>query len=196
MSKLMKILTSLVLVSLLTVVVLGALTPTPVSAAALEGRGGPGGRTDRGSVTPPGNGYVGQDPAETSLSAAEAEALQRAILEEYGAYNLYQAVNAQLGSPIPFNNIARSEQQHIQALVRQAEKYGVPVPANPGLTNPPAFSTLAEACALGVNTEIADAALYDELKAVTTHSDLIFVYNRLQSASLNQHLPAFQACVP
>jgi hypothetical protein len=191
MSKTVKILTSLVLISLLAVIALAALTPGSVFAAALEGRGGPGGRSDRGSITPPGT-----DPSLTPLSPAEAEGLQRAILEEYGAYNLYQAVNAQLGPQLPFTTIARSEQQHVQALIRQAEKYGVPVPANPGLTNPPAFSNLAEACTLGANAEIADAALYDELKANVTHSDLLFVYNRLQSASLNQHLPAFQACMP
>ncbi len=40
-----------------------------------------------------------------------------------------------------------------------------------------------------MDAEIADAALYDELKLVTTHEDLIRVYNRLQSASLNSHLP-------
>ncbi len=41
---------------------------------------------------------------------------------------------------------------------------------------------------------IADAALYDTLKAVTTHASLLQVYDNLQSASLNQHLPAFEVC--
>lgn len=45
-----------------------------------------------------------------------------------------------------------------------------------------------------MDAEIADAALYDELKLVTTHADLLRVYDRLQSASLNSHLPAFEAC--
>ena len=56
---------------------------------------------------------------------------------------------------------------------------------------------LAAASALvcyGVAAEIADAALYDDLKLVTVHSDLVQVYDRLQSASLNQHQPAFEAC--
>ena len=42
--------------------------------------------------------------------------------------------------------------------------------------------------------EIADAALYDELISGTTHTDLLRVYQMLQSASLNSHLPAFQVC--
>ncbi|HNS64439.1 MAG TPA: hypothetical protein PKN11_08425, partial [Anaerolineaceae bacterium] len=130
----------------------------------------------------------------TPLTEAEAVALQEAILEEYGAYNLYRAVLTQFGDVYPFNRIVLSEQQHTAALVRQAEKYGVAVPENPGLVNPPVFSSLAEACQAGVDAEIADAALYDELKLVTTHEDLIRVYNRLQSASLNSHLPEFEAC--
>ena len=52
----------------------------------------------------------------------------------------------------------------------------------------------AQACAAGVAAEIADAALYDRLKAETTREDILRVYDRLQSASLNQHLPEFELC--
>jgi hypothetical protein len=47
---------------------------------------------------------------------------------------------------------------------------------------------------MGVDLEIADAALYDELLAKTSNPALIRVYTRLQAASLNNHLPAFEAC--
>ncbi|RPJ45067.1 MAG: DUF2202 domain-containing protein [Chloroflexi bacterium] len=120
--------------------------------------------------------------------------MQEAILEEYGAYNLYQSVITQLGNVYPFSQIVRSEQQHINVLLRQAEKYGVAVPLNPGLATQPTFTTLAQACQAGVTAEIADAQLYDTLKPVTTHTDLLQVYSNLQSASLNNHLPAFQTC--
>ena len=68
-----------------------------------------------------------------------------------------------------------------------ADKYGIAVPAYPGTASVPTFSTTSEACQAGVQAEIADAALYDELMPVTTHADL-------QNASLNNHLPAFEAC--
>ena len=51
---------------------------------------------------------------------------------------------------------------------------------------------MSEACQAGVQAEIADAALYDELMAVTTHADLLRVYTNLQSASLNDP-PVFEA---
>ncbi|NPV77520.1 MAG: hypothetical protein HPY59_14260 [Anaerolineae bacterium] len=149
--------------------------------------GGPGRR---------GPGGYGQNSgaAITPLSGEEADALQKAILEEYGALNLYQSVIEQFGSVSPFSQIVQSEQQHVNALTRQAEKYGIEIPANPGLSDPPAFSTLAEACQAGVNAELADANLYDQLKTITQHEDLLGVYDSLQSASLQNHLPAFQAC--
>ena len=166
------------------------LSQTGSIAAAAEARGAPGGRGGYGNGTAPGStGY-----ALTPLSAEEQAALQDAILEEYGAYNLYQSAIAQVGNVYPFSQIVKSEEQHINALVRQATKYGVSVPANPGLAQQPTFTTLAQACQAGVDAEIADAALYDTLKLVTTHADLLQVYNNLQSASLNNHLLAFQTC--
>ena len=130
----------------------------------------------------------------TPLTDAEKDALQKAILEEYKAYNLYESVLSQLGTVTPFDLISRAEQQHIEALTRQAEKYGVSVPANPGLDVTPVFTDLAVACQAGVKAEIEDAALYDTLKAVTDHEDILRVYTNLQNASLQNHLVEFQTC--
>lgn len=165
--------------------------PGVVSASGLD-RGGPGGRGGYG----PGNiGIVpGTGQALTPLSQAEQDALKKAVLEEYGALNLYQSVIDQFGNVYPFSQIVLSEQQHINALVRQATKYGVEVPANPGLAEAPNFTSLTEACQAGVDAEIADAALYDELKPDVVHTDILRVFDNLQSASLDIHLPAFEAC--
>ncbi len=168
------------------------LSQFSIVSAAPDAQGGPGGRG--GSGRGAGQGSRGTGQSVTPLTTEEQDALETAILEEYGALNLYQSVIDQLGSVYPFNTIVRAEQQHVDALVRQAEKYGVTVPANPGLTSQPGFASLTEACQVGVNAETADAALYDTLKPVTTHTDLLRVYDNLQSASLNNHLPAFQTC--
>lgn len=198
-----------ILVSILTAAILISAVAFAVAPAALVSadnspfRGVPGGRGGTGTQ-PTGNGLGNttsmgygsgiHSAALTPLSEVEVNALQDAILEEYGALNLYNAVIAQYGSIYPFVGIARSEQAHVNVLVRQAVKYGVTVPTNPGLVETPTFATVQEACAAGVAAEIADAALYDDLKAVTTHTDLLTVYTNLQNASLNNHLPTFQAC--
>jgi hypothetical protein len=166
-------------------------TPLRTVSAYTDGKGGPGGRgTGQGT----GTSSVGTSTALTPLSDAEKEALTQAILEEYGALNLYNGVIDEFGIVTPFYRIAKAEQQHVNALIKQATKYGVTIPENPGLAEEVTFGTLSEACAAGSAAEIADAALYDTLKPVTTHSDIVQVYTTLQNASLNSHLPAFQAC--
>jgi len=185
----------------LAVVALSAAVFVPnsiVSAQELGYRGVPGAPGNPGGLggNGQGNGTPGQGAgyALTPLSDAEQDALQKAILEEYGALNLYNSVIEQFGDVIPFSQIVRSEQQHVNALVRQAEKYGMEVPANPGLTAAPTFAALTDACQAGVDAEKADAALYDQLISVTTHTDLLRVYQNLQSASLNNHLVEFETC--
>jgi len=158
-----------------------------VYASGLEGNGGPGG-------VGLGTGLPGTGTMLTPLSEAEINALNESILEEYGAMNLYNSVIDQFGDVSPFSLIARSEQQHANVLIRLAEKYGLTPPSNPGLSTPQVFATPADACQAGVDAEIADAGLYDKLAPNVTHPDILQVFNNLKNASLNSHLPAFDAC--
>jgi len=199
--------------------VLSAFAVLPVSAVQasagevglLRGGRGNGNGTGTGTTTPGGLGASGYGSgstmgygrgmgaalntgaALTPLTDAEKALLEKAILEEYGALNLYRDGIAQFGDVAPFSQIARSEEQHVNMLVRLAEKYGVLPPANPGGTDA-TFTDLTQACQAGVDAEIADAALYDELIPQTSHADLIQVFTNLQAASLENHLPAFQVC--
>ena len=131
--------------------------------------------------------------AITPLSDAEISGLLDAIDEERTAQALYLSVVDSFGSDFVFDEIAASEANHADALIRQADKYGVEIPEyiTPDL---PTFEPLAEACEAGVTAEIVDADLYDAISAFTTHTDLLQVYSNLQSASLNSHLPAFEVC--
>ena len=182
------------MVALVVVLIAGLLLATPLEtvSAYTDGKGGPGGRGGTGTGT--GSTGTVTGVATTPLSDTEKDALTQAILEEYGALNLYNGVIEEFGNVTPFYRIAKAEQQHVNALIKQATKYGVTIPENPGLAEAVSFGTLSEACAAGAAAEIADAALYDTLKPVTTHSDIVQVYTTLQNASLNSHLPAFQTC--
>jgi hypothetical protein len=166
-----------------------------LDGAAQQSRGANAvGRAENGTVTGRiGNGN-GAGYALVPLSDAETAGLVRAIEEEYTALALYQSVMDTFGEVAPFAEIAASEQVHVNALIRQAEKYGISVPAyDSSIYNFPTFSTLDEAYQAGIDAEIVDAALYDELMADVTHSDLIRVYTNLQNASLNHHLVSFQS---
>ena len=171
------------------ILVITAFVYSPTQAAADNGRGTP---TNRWSQSANAEAMV----MATTLSEQEAAGLAAAIQEEYTAMNTYQAIMNELGDVQPFLRIARSEQQHVNALIRVAERFGVEVPENAGEVADIEWSTLEEACQLGVTFEQMDAALYDELLPNTTNPVLIRVYTNLQRASLNNHLPAFEACIP
>jgi hypothetical protein len=92
--------------------------------------------------------------------------------------------------------IKGAEEQHIASLKAIYDKYGLTVPQNnwSGQINSP--ETLTEACQLGVDAEIANAALYQEklLPAVKDYEDITLVFENLSSASEQKHLPAFDRC--
>ena len=171
------------------VIAVTAFVYSPSQAAVEAGRGGPANR--RSQLASPEARIT-----TTTLSDQEAADLVEAIQEEYTAMNTYLAVIDELGDVQPFSRIAQSEQQHANALIRVAERFGVEVPENTGEVADIEWSTLEEACQLGVTFEQIDADLYEELLPNTTNPILIRVYTNLQRASLNNHLPAFEACLP
>lgn len=91
-------------------------------------------------------------------------------------------------------NIIRAEAKHADSLLSLFRAYDVPIPDNPWVGSVPGFASVGEACAGGVEAEIANAALYDDLLATTERDDILTVYRSLQRASLEKHLPAFQRC--
>ena len=171
------------------VMVVSAFAYSPSQAAVEAGRGAPPNKRSPQANTE-------AMTMTTTLSEQEAADLAAAIQEEYTAMNTYQAIMNELGEIQPFSRIARSEQQHVNALIRVAERFGVEVPENAGEVADIEWSTLEEACQLGVTFEQIDADLYDEILPNTTNPMLIRVYTNLQRASLNNHLPAFEACIP
>jgi len=196
-----------IVIGSLLVVIVGALTigaaallNRPVSAQTAENmtqswqaRGGsrnPGRRgtesTPVGPVTPP------AEPG--TLEEGEVEALIEAINDEYKALSVYQKVVDKFGAVRPFTNIIKAEEQHIAALETLFVRYGIEIPENDWYGQVPEFDSVAEACQAGVQAEIDNAALYDELFAAVDEPDIIQVFTRLRDASQNNHLPAFQRC--
>jgi hypothetical protein len=130
------------------------------------------------------------------LSESEVDALLMALDDEYKAWSVYDQVIADFGAARPFTNIQRAEENHIAALVTLFDGYGLDVPENEWPGNVPTFSTLTEAYEAGVQAEIDNAALYDQLFGMVENPYVIRVFTSLQQASLTKHLPAFQHCAP
>lgn len=112
---------------------------------------------------------------------------------EYAALASYQAVLDEYGQVEPYATILQAETRHADALIRQLERLGVDVPENPYLGEiaaPADLQTAAEAWAEG---EILNVELYDYLITQTDNSQILKVLGNLRRASLESHLPAFQA---
>ncbi len=95
----------------------------------------------------------------------------------------------------PFINIVKAEQTHIELLLPLYKKYAVPLPAEPDPNRISVPQSLLAACQMGVEAELANVAMYDNLIAATDLPDVVDVLQRLQAASRDHHLPAFQRCV-
>jgi hypothetical protein len=134
-------------------------------------------------------------PDETdALTAQETEDLLEVLDDEYHAHATYTQILDDFGDVLPFANIRDAEARHIEALLALLRNHGVPVPPNTWPGRVPRYSSVQEACTAGVSAEIDNAAMYDRVLARTTRPDLAAVYQNLQRASRENHLPAFQRC--
>lgn len=114
--------------------------------------------------------------------------------DEQHAYAVYESVIAQFGAVRPFTNIQNAEVQHAAAWEFLFQRYGIDVPTVPTF-DIPQFASLAEACALGAEAEVANFGLYDQMvEAFAQYPDIAQIAQALRDASEFQHLPAFQTC--
>jgi hypothetical protein len=135
------------------------------------------------------------DDANT-VSLSEEEIILLALMGpdgEYAALASYQAVLDEYGQVEPYATILAAESRHADALIRQLERLGTEVPENPYLGQIEAPADLQSAAEAWAEGEILNVELYDYLLTQTSDSQILKVLNNLRSASLDSHLPAFQA---
>jgi hypothetical protein len=143
---------------------------------------------------------VTQPSAAADLPPATRNALFAALADEHRAEAFYAAVMEKFGDVRPFSNIIVAEQHHAEQLRQLMATHGLEAGNNPELGSESVRATvpdtLAEACAMGVEAEIANRDLYGNqlLPAAAGHDDITAVFVALRDASENNHLPAFQRC--
>ncbi|MGP1562021.1 MAG: ferritin-like domain-containing protein [Helicobacteraceae bacterium] len=123
-----------------------------------------------------------------------AQALRIALYDEYKAYEMYRAIIARFGNQRPFSNIIQAEAAHIESISYLCAKYGVPLPENDAATKIALPSSLQECCQMGVQAEIDNINMYNNLLPYAS-GDVLDVFYRVQAASANNHLPALSACL-
>ncbi len=169
------------------------------SATALGAGGGP-----RGGQASANMAVTLAGVAATPLSADEAAGLSFMREEEKLARDVYAALYAQWRLTT-FDNIAASEQSHMDALLLLLQRYGLPDPAATtaaGVFGNPVLQGLYGAlvatgqtslvAALQVGAEIEELDIHDlrTLKTQVDNADLTLVYENLEQGSRN-HLRAF-----
>ena len=129
------------------------------------------------------------------MSNALEAILNEVLMDEYKARDTYRKVIETFGPVRPFVNIVVAEQTHIDLLLPLYKQHDIPVPAEPDPDRIAPPGSLLEACETGVAAEIENVAMYERLIPATDQADVIEVLKRLQAASRDHHLPAFQRCV-
>ncbi len=131
----------------------------------------------------------------SKLDQKTQDALISALADERLAQATYQAILNKFPGSRPFVNIIEAEKKHESFLIPLFAKYGVAVPKNefdPAKITVP--DDLIEACKAGVKAENENIALYDGFFQFVKEPDIKEVFTRLQSASRDNHLPAFTRC--
>jgi len=132
---------------------------------------------------------------QTSLTNEEIEALKITLEDEYKAEMLYKKVLEKFGENTrPFSNIINAETKHSSKLIELFNKYDLEIPENTWYDKVPTYNNLKEACQAGVQAEIENIELYDNLFEKIEKKDIIFTFTNLRDASKNNHLPAFKRC--
>ena len=142
----------------------------------------------------------------TGLTTDEKYWLEHMREEEKLARDVYTSLGNKWNIPV-FNNIAASEQTHMDSVKTLLDRYGIPDPAAgkaPGVFTSPDLQKLyddlimqgsvssVEALRVGVLIEEVDIKDLNEAIALSQHSDITTVYNSLLQGSQN-HLNAFQS---
>lgn len=151
-----------------------------------RGPGGPGG--------PGGGPHMACPAGEGALSEVTLAAIGRALGDERSAEAKYDAIEGALGSVLPFRRIELAERRHAWALEQLLLAHGAAVPPASSAAPSIHVANLQEACALGVQSEKDNIALYDELSKGDLPADVRCVFEHLQAASRERHLPAFERC--
>lgn len=129
--------------------------------------------------------------AKPDIAAILSEALE----DERKAEATYAAIIERFGPVRPFINIVDAETRHSQAIERQMERLGITIPANLWIGRGSAPDSLAAACDGAIAAEIENIALYDRLLPSVQDPTARKVLENLQSASRENHLPAFRRCL-
>ena len=118
-----------------------------------------------------------------------------ALIDEYKSRASYRLVINTFGEIRPFINIVEAEETHSRALEILCGHFGIPLPKDDWEDKLETPSSVLEACRAGIQGEHDNIAMYDRFLQQTKVPEVLALFQRLQAASRQHHLPAFERCV-
>jgi hypothetical protein len=173
-------------------------------AACDSGNGGSAPSADRSSTSTSTSTPTSTPGSATpsTLSATDRAAIVQMREEEKLARDVYTVLGDKWGATV-FDNIAASEQQHMDAVATLLDRYGIDDPAattKPGQFTDPRLQALSDQLvaqgsrslvdALTVGATIEDLDIADLRSSATSATDVQAVWDNLEQGSGN-HLRAF-----
>lgn len=129
------------------------------------------------------------------LDANTKAMVLEALMDEYKSRAFYRLVLNTFGEIRPFSNIVNAEETHARALELLCGHFGIPLPKDDWEKRLEPPSSILEACQAGVQGEHDNIAMYDRFLRQTKVPEVLTLFQRLQTASRQHHLPAFERCV-
>lgn len=118
-----------------------------------------------------------------------------ALEDERKAEAFYEAVLERFGPVRPFVNIVSAERRHAGAIERHLRRLGIAIPENRWKGRGEAPASLAAACEQAIAGEVDNIALYDRLIPRIGDPAVRQLFENLQAASRENHLPAIRRCL-
>lgn len=119
------------------------------------------------------------------------EMLNYAIEDEYKARAEYELIIEKMDGGRPFTNIVRSEETHISMLKPLFEANDIALPKDNASEHIVMPENIDAALEIGVQAEIDNIAMYEQLLSQDLPEDIESAFQRLKAASEN-HLEAFK----
>ena len=152
-----------------------------------------------GSIATSGVAMAAEIPFGSSGAALDQELtveemLTYAIEDEYMAQGEYNAILDEYGAVNIYNNIVKAEKFHIEALTSFLVAKGLTVPVNDAETRVVLPESLQKSYEIGIEAEINNIKMYEQFLKEDLSADVRYVFENLMKASKN-HLNAFENAV-
>jgi len=131
----------------------------------------------------------------SEIDEATVLAMVEALQDEYKARATYRKVIETFGPVRPFINIVEAEDRHVHALLELFQRFQVEPPLDGWPERVLIPASEQQACQDAFDGEQENLEMYDRLLKQVRHPAVCEVLKNLQSASRDNHMPAFQRCL-